>query len=105
MDLDIKFGDSFVKMWVLKLRGWGKNSQSFRKKARVCCCGRLVAVRGPPAMVIHIQKSRLIIGVKKLFSVIPARVLGNISLKFAGGAQLYLENTTKNPANFDLNFQ
>ena len=59
--------------------------------------------KSPPAMVI--QKSRLVMGVKKLFSVIPARVLGNISLKFAGGAQLYLENTTKNPANFDLNFE
>ena len=28
-------------------------------------------------------------GVKKLFSVIPARVLGNISLKSAGGAVIY----------------
>ena len=43
--------------------------------------------KSPPAMVI--QKSRLVMGVKKLFSVIPARVLGNISLKSAGGAVIY----------------
>ena len=53
----------------------------------MCCFVRLLAVRVPPDMVI--QKSLLVMGVKKLFSVIPARVLGSISLKSAGGAVIY----------------